>query len=162
MKKNKLTSLTNSSGHSKPILLMIATALFFVALFAINRNIPITKNEMLEMAKNRQCPVRLELYFRDNITSYDTCIIALKSDFSNLSSSDRADVAAMYILYGKLDTGTLAAFIELIEPDRTSILNKLDNFSDIEIRSKFNASDFMINDYRRSVSHYKESFERYN
>jgi hypothetical protein len=156
----KLTSYVNLILRFKVSSAIILSALFFIALFAINRNIPITKDEMLEIAKSHRCSIRLELYFRDEITSYDTCIRALKSDFLNLSISDRANVAAMFILYGKIDAGASVAFIELIETDHISILKKLDSFSDVEIRNKFKASDPMISDYRKIVSHYKESFDR--
>lgn len=160
MIKNKLTPYINLIWHFKIVSAMISLALFFVVLLAINRSVPITKNEMLEIAKSHRCSIRLELYFRDEITSYDTCIRALKSDFLNLSISDRTNVAAMFILYEKIDAGASVAFVELIEPDRISILKKLESFSDMEIRNKFNASDSMIIDYRKTIFHYRELFDR--
>lgn len=66
----------------------------------------------------------------------------------------------MFILYGKLDAGSSVAFIELIQPDHILILNKLESFSDLEIRNKFNASDSMIIDYRKVLSHYKRLFDQ--
>jgi hypothetical protein len=156
----KKTPNVNLTLRFKTSSTIISLVLFFIALFAINRNISITKNEMLEIAKSHKCSIRLELYFRDEITSYDTCIRALKSDFLNLSISDQANVAAMFIFYGKIDAGASVAFVELIEPNHISILKKLESFSDVEIRNKFKASDPMIIDYRKVVLHYKKSFDR--
>jgi hypothetical protein len=156
----KKTPNVNLTLRFKTSSTIISLSLFFIGLFAINRNISITKNEMLEIAKSHKCSIRLELYFRDEITSYDTCIRALKSDFLNLPISDQANVAAMFILYGKIDAGASVAFVELIEPNHISILKKLESFSDVEIRNKFKASDPMIIDYRKVVLHYKKSFDR--
>ena len=150
----------NLSRRFKISIIIVLSIFLLSTLFVINRNIPIAKKEMLEIAKSRKCSIRLELYYRDEITSYDTCISALKSDFSKLSILDRTNVSAMFILYGKLDAGSSVAFVELIQPDHILILNKLESFSDLEIRNRFNASDSMIIDYRKVFSHYKRLFDQ--
>ncbi len=139
----------------KPAILYL---LFFIGImFALNRFISITKQEMIEVSKSHHCPLRLELIYGDDASYYDYCINTFKDSFGRLSSHDKKDVAINFIIYGNLDTSPSEVFLELIQPYKKELISSLENISDSELQNRFAISKSVISDYRKKVAHYKSA-----
>jgi hypothetical protein len=139
-------------------LAILCLSFFIGIIFILNRFIPITKQEMIEVAKSHHCPLRLELIYGDDASYYDYCISTFDSSFSKLSSYDKTDVAINFIVYGNLDTSPSEVFLELIQPYQKELLSSLENISDSELQNRFEISKSVISGYRKKVAHYKNIF----
>ena len=115
---------------------------------------------MLDIAKFHCCPFRLNFSYGDEVIYYDSCIRALKKDFSRLSISDKSDVVVNFILKGNLDAGSSGEFIGLIQPYYKSLFKHIETISDEEIIYKFNISTSTITNYRKALHHYKSILEQ--
>jgi hypothetical protein len=139
----------------KPAILFLS---FFVGtIFVLNRGIPITKQEMIEVAKSHHCPLRLQLIYGDEASYYDYCISTFSNSFGRLSSCDKTDVAINFIIYGNLDTSPSEVFLELIQPYKKELLSSLENTSDSDLQNRFAISKPTIDVYRKQVSRYKSA-----
>ena len=139
---------------------VISMIISITTLFYLNRLLPTSKQEMIEIARSHHCPLRLSFKYGDDISYYDHCISLLKDDFSKLSNLEKTDVALVFILHGKLDGGASVSFLELIAPFKEAVFRNLDSISDIELQNKFSASPPEIFEYHRTLNHYKS--ELYN
>jgi hypothetical protein len=137
----------------KPAILFLS---FFIGtIFILNRFIPITKQEMIEVSKSHHCPLRLELIYGNDASYYDYCISTFSDSFCKLSSHDKKDVAINFIIYGNLDTSPSEVFLELIQPYQKELIGSLENISDSELQNRFAISKSATSDYRKKVAHYK-------
>jgi hypothetical protein len=142
---------------TKTIVLLILFLLCFATSLSYIIS-PVTKEEMIEIAKSNRCPIRLNFRYGDDIIRYyDFCINNLKDDFSKLSNSDKADVVISFVLYGNLDAGASESFADLIQPFSKKNFEYLDTIQDKEIRTKFNVSQSEISNYHKKLNHYKNA-----
>jgi hypothetical protein len=139
-------------------LAILSISFFIGIIFISNRFIPITKQEMIEIAKSHRCPLRLELIYGDEASYYDYCISTFSDSFGKLPSHDKKDVAINFIVYGNLDTSPSEVFLELIQPYQKELLSSLENISDSELQNRFEISKSVISGYRKKVAHYKNIF----
>jgi hypothetical protein len=146
-----------SETKIKLIRILSFTTLSTILMFGLNKFSPVTKQEMIEIAKTHHCPLRLHFSYGDDISYYEGCISILKDDFSKLSNSDKKDIVVNFIIYGGLDAGASVAFIESIGPNAKTIFKDLDNITNTELQEKFMASKSQLIDYHKGVNHYKNS-----
>jgi hypothetical protein len=128
----------------------------FVVIFAVILIQPIGKQEIINIARNRSCPVKLYLVNIEDLGNFETCISFSLSDFKKFSLEDKTEIVANFIIYAQLEGGRSELFWESITPYKNELIPSLENISDLELQQKYQASGTQINKYRWVVEHYKK------
>jgi hypothetical protein len=137
------------------VLLVISTLIFMIVA---NISKPIDKQEIIEMAKNQGCSLKLSLIHVRDFNYFEECISIIgKHHFREFSLVDKKDIAINFILHSDLDGGRSVAFIEMIAPYKNELIKSLEDISDLALKQQYQASEIDINRYRQKIEYYAKA-----
>ncbi len=138
-------------------ILLIIAAMLLVAI-AFNIVNPVSKQDVIEIAKSRICSVKFLLKYQQD--DFESCISIIDANyFKGFSLDDKKDIAINFILYSDLQGGRAVIFLDMIAPYKDELIKSLEDISDAELTQQYQISEVAINKYRQTVKQYKKSLD---